>query len=81
MDNMDEYGFMSGLSRPSSTRVYGDGVVFEVQAADITTYFDAAMDVSEDGGHLAIIRMIAADDRELRANVHATNNSTAVTHT
>jgi hypothetical protein len=56
---------MLGLSRPNSTRVYGDVEIFKVQAADIPTYFDAAMNVSEDGGHLAIIRMISADDRKL----------------
>lgn len=72
---------MLGLSRPNSTRVYGDVEIFKVQAADIPTYFDAAMNVSEDGGHLAIIRMISADDRKLWTNVNTFDTSTAVTHT
>jgi hypothetical protein len=45
--------------------MYDDVVVSKIKAADILTYFDSAMDVSENGGHLATIRMIAADDREL----------------
>ncbi len=56
---------MSSLRKPFSARVYGDVVFFEVKSTDLLTYFDAAMHVTEDGGHLAVVGMITAYDGEL----------------
>lgn len=56
---------MSGLRKPFSARVYGDGVFFEVQPTDLLTYFNAAMHVTKDGSHLAVVGMITTYDGEL----------------